>query len=171
MSSRASFSASLPPSLSTVVASARDRLDRGRVAILLLALVAAVASFLIATRVFPYHSINHDEGVYLQQAELLLSGRLFLRPPVDGPFRPWFFVESGRGLYSKYQPVPAAVFALGRLLGGYPLALAAIAAGVVGGTAALARELFDWRVGAVAGVLVLASPLFLVQSGCTSPTR
>ena len=169
MSGRAPFSASLPPSLSTAVATVRKRLDRGRLAILVLGLVAAVLSFLIATRVFPYHSINHDEGVYLQQAELLLSGRLFLRPPVDGPFRPWFFVESGRGLYSKYQPVPAAVFALGRLLGGYPLALAAIAAGVVGGTAALARELFDWRVGAVAGVLVLASPLFLVQSGVYLP--
>ncbi|MFC6737362.1 hypothetical protein ACFQEQ_14070, partial [Halolamina salina] len=121
--------------LRTAVAAVRDRLDRGRVAILLLALVAAVASFLVATRIFPYHSINHDEGVYLQQAELLLSGKLFLRPPVEGSFRPWFFVESGRGLYSKYQPVPAAVFALGRVLGAYPIALAGISAGVVAGTA------------------------------------
>ncbi|MFD1525313.1 ArnT family glycosyltransferase [Halolamina salina] len=155
--------------LRTAVAAVRDRLDRGRVAILLLALVAAVASFLVATRIFPYHSINHDEGVYLQQAELLLSGKLFLRPPVEGSFRPWFFVESGRGLYSKYQPVPAAVFALGRVLGAYPIALAGISAGVVAGTAALARELFDWRVGAVAGVLVLASPLFLIHSGVYLP--
>jgi hypothetical protein len=147
----------------------RRRLDRGRVAILLLAVVAAVVSFLVATRVFPYHSINHDEGVYLQQAEMLLSGRLFLRPPVDGPFHPWFFVVSEQGLYSKYQPVPAAVFALGRVLGGYPIALAGISAGVVAGTAALARELYDWRVGAVAGVLVLASPLFLVHSGVYLP--
>jgi hypothetical protein len=153
----------------SIADTARDRLDRGRVAILLLALVAAVVSFLVATRVFPYHSINHDEGVYLQQAEMLLSGKLFLQPPVDGPFHPWFFVVSEQGLYSKYQPVPAAVFALGRVLGGYPIALAGISAGVVGGTAALARELFDWRVGAVAGVLVLASPLFLVHSGVYLP--
>ena len=155
--------------LRSAVDAGRDRLDRGQVAILLLAFVAAVVSVLVATRVFPYHSVNHDEGVYLQQAELLLSGRLFLRPPVDGPFHPWFFVESERGLYSKYQPVPAAVFALGRLLGGYPLALAGISAAVVGGTATLARELYDWRVGAVAGVLVLASPLFLVHSGVYLP--
>jgi hypothetical protein len=44
MSSRASFSASLPAALSTAATTVRDRLDRGRVAILLLALVAAVAS-------------------------------------------------------------------------------------------------------------------------------
>jgi len=155
--------------LRTAVDAARDRLDRGRVAILLLALVAALVSFLVATRIFPYHSINHDEGVYLQQAELLLSGTLFLQPPTDGPFHPWFFVVSEQGLYSKYQPVPAAVFALGRVLGAYPIALAGISAGVVAGTAALARELFDWRVGAVAGVLVLASPLFLVHSGVYLP--
>ncbi|MFW5935436.1 MAG: ArnT family glycosyltransferase, partial [Halolamina sp.] len=169
MSGRTSVSGALPSSLSTAVDAARDRLDRGRVAMLLLGLVAAVVSVLVATRVFPYHSLNHDEGVYLQQAEMLLSGRLFLSPPVDGPFHPWFFVVSEQGLYSKYQPVPAAVFALGRVLGGYPLALGGISAGVVAGTAALARELFDWRVGAVAGVLVLASPLFLVQSGVYLP--
>ncbi len=169
MSGRTSFSGALPSSLSTAVDAARDRLDRGRVTILLLGLVAAVVSVLVATRVFPYHSLNHDEGVYLQQAEMLLSGRLFLRPPVDGPFHPWFFVVSEQGLYSKYQPVPAAVFALGRVLGGYPLALAGISAGVVAGTAALARELFDWRVGAVAGVLVLASPLFLIHAGVYLP--
>ncbi len=153
----------------SIAGAARDRLDRGRIAILLLAAVAAVVSVLVATRVFPYHSINHDEGVYLQQAEMLLSGKLFMQPPVDGPFHPWFFVVSEQGLYSKYQPVPAAVFALGRVLGGYPIALAGISAGVVAGTAALARELFDWRVGAVAGVLVLASPLFLVHSGVYLP--
>ena len=169
MSGQPADSAAVTATLRTAVDAARDRLDRGRVAILLLALVAAVISFLVATRVFPYHSINHDEGVYLQQAELLLSGKLFLQPPVDGPFHPWFFVESARGLYSKYQPVPAAVFALGRVLGGYPIALAGISAAVVAGTAALARELFDWRVGAVAGVLVLASPLFLIHSGVYLP--
>ncbi|GAB7093249.1 glycosyltransferase family 39 protein [Halolamina litorea] len=168
MPDRSPSSGRVPRALSSLDA-ASDRLDRGWLAILLLALVAAAVSFLVATRVFPYHSLNHDEGVYIQQAELLLSGRLFLRPPVDGPFRPWFFVDGPEGLYSKYAPVPAAVFALGRALGAYPIALAGIAATVVGGTAAVARELFDARVGVVAGLLVLASPLFLVQSGTYLP--
>jgi hypothetical protein len=143
--------------------------DRYRVATLLLAAVAAVVAVLVATRVFPYYSINHDEGVYLQQAEMLLAGDLFLRPPVEDAFRPWFFVDDGDRLYPKYSPVPAAVFALGKLLGGFPVALAGVAAAVVGLTAALGRELFDGRTGLLAGILVLASPLFLVQSGVYLP--
>ena len=148
---------------------ARERLDAGWVAILLLGLLAAVISLLVATRLFPYHSLNHDEGVYLQQAELLRSGRLFLQPPVEGAYRPWFFVESEQGLYPKYAPVPAMVFALGRALGGYPLALAAVSAAVVAGTATLARELFDERVAVLAGLFILASPLFLLHSGLYLP--
>ncbi|SFR88695.1 Dolichyl-phosphate-mannose-protein mannosyltransferase [Halomicrobium zhouii] len=143
--------------------------DRYRVATLLLAAVAALVAVLVATRVFPHHSINHDEGVYLQQAQMLLAGELFLRPPVEDAFRPWFFVEDGDRLYPKYSPVPAAVFALGKLLGGFTVALAGVAAAVVGLTAALGRELFDGRTGLLAGGLVLASPLFLVQSGVYLP--
>ncbi|QZX99289.1 ArnT family glycosyltransferase [Halobaculum rubrum] len=146
-----------------------DGLDAGRVAALVLAAVGAVVAVAVALDVFPYRSLNHDEGVYLQQADMLLSGQLFLRPPVEDAFRPWFFVESERGLYSKYAPVPATVFALGKLLGGYTVALAGIAAGLVAGTVALGRELFDARVGALAGVLLIATPLFVVHGGLFLP--
>ncbi|UIP01449.1 glycosyltransferase family 39 protein (plasmid) [Halobaculum sp. CBA1158] len=144
-------------------------IDPARAGAVMLALVAAGVAFVVAGEVFPFRSLNHDEGVYLQQADMLLSGRLYLRPPVEGAFRPWFFVESDSGLYSKYAPVPAAVFALGRLLGGYTVALAGIAAGLVLGTVALGRELFDARVGLLAGVLLLATPLFVVHSGVFLP--
>ncbi|WP_430505635.1 ArnT family glycosyltransferase [Haloparvum sp. PAK95] len=143
--------------------------DRPRVATLALATLAAVVAVLVATRVFPHHSLNHDEGVYLQQAAMLLAGELFLNPPVDGPFRPWFFVESERGLYSKYAPLPAATFALGKLLGGYVVALAGVAASLVALTVGLGRELFDARTGLLAGAFLLASPLFLVQAGVYLP--
>jgi len=143
--------------------------DRIRAATILLALVAATVSLLSTTELFPYRSLNHDEGVYLQQAELLRAGLLYFQPPVADAFRPWFFVESEPGLYAKYAPIPAAVFALGRLLGGYPLALASISAVVVGLTASLGRELFGDRTGLLAGGLVLASPLFLIHSGVYLP--
>ncbi|MDS0292679.1 glycosyltransferase family 39 protein [Halogeometricum sp. S3BR5-2] len=65
--------------------------------------------------------------------------------------------------------MPAAVFALGKALGGYPLALAGVAAGLVAGVVALGRELFDARVGALAGVLLLLTPLFVVHSGVYLP--
>ena len=65
---------------------------RERWQIALVALAAGLVVFLVGEQVFPYHTLNHDEGVYLQQAELLLKGRLFLEPPVAESFRPWFFV-------------------------------------------------------------------------------
>ncbi|MFW6435558.1 MAG: hypothetical protein ACOCY1_04185, partial [Halovenus sp.] len=43
------------------------------VAVATLALVGAAAVWTVATQVFPYHSLNHDEGVYLQQAAMLLE--------------------------------------------------------------------------------------------------
>ncbi|MFC5971626.1 ArnT family glycosyltransferase [Halomarina salina] len=149
--------------------SSLDHLDRGHLASVVLAAVGAILSLFVASTLFPYLSVNHDEGVYLQQADLLLHGRLFLRPPVEESFRPWFFVDGAEGLYSKYAPVPAAVFALGRLLGGYSLATAAISASLVAGVVALGRELFDTRVGVLAGVLLLGTPLFVVHAGLFLP--
>lgn len=146
-----------------------ESVDAVRAATVGLALLAAAVSLLATTELFPYRSLNHDEGVYLQQAELFLEGKLYLQPPVPEAFRPWFFVGSEAGFYPKYAPVPAMVFALGRLLGGYPLALAAVSAAVVGLTVELGRELFDARTGLLAGLFLLASPLFLIHSGVYLP--
>jgi len=133
------------------------------------AVVGALAVWLLATRLFPYHSLNHDEGVYLQQAAMLLEGQLSLYPPVEGVFRPWFFVEDGDRLYPKYGPVPAAMFALGKLAGGFRLALPAIAAGNLALLAGVVRETFDRRTALVATGFLLASPLFLLNSSVFLP--
>jgi hypothetical protein len=135
-----------------------------RAATAALALSGGLAVWVLSTELFPYHSLNHDEAVYLQQAAMLLDGTLSLRPPVEGPFRPWFFVEDGSRLYPKYLPVPAAVFALGRLLGGYRVALVLVAVGNIVLVARIGTELFDRRTGLLAAALALASPLFLVDS-------
>ncbi|WP_424018901.1 glycosyltransferase family 39 protein [Halorientalis pallida] len=140
-----------------------------RVGVVAVAAVAAVAVWLLATRLFPYHSLNHDEGVYLQQAAMLLDGQLFLSPPVEEVFHPWFFVEDGGQLYSKYAPVVPALFAVGQLLGAARLALAGIAAANVALVALVVRELFDRRTGLVAALFVLASPLFLIDSAVFLP--
>ena len=136
-----------------------------------LALVAAVVVFALATRLFPYHSLNHDEGVYLRQAAMLLDGKLTLRPSVPGAFRPWFFVRRGDVLFPKYTPVPAAVFAVGKaLLGSFRASLALVAAAnvlLVYGTVA---EAFDDRLrGLLAAAFVLASPLYLLDSAVFLP--
>ena len=140
----------------------------------LLAVALAVGGgllvLLVATRLFPYHSLNHDEGVYLQQAAMLLDGRVFLRPPAAEAYRPWFFVETPDGaLYSKYAPVPAAMFAVGELLGGYRLALAGIAAANLALTYTLVAGAFDRRRGLLAAAFLLASPLFLIESSVFLP--
>ncbi len=129
------------------------------------AVVVGALTVAVSSELFPYHSLNHDEAVYLNQAAMLLDGRLTIRPPVAEAFRPWFFVERPDGrLYPKYAPVPAAMFALGKLAGSYRLALGGIAAGNVALTYLLATELFDSRRGLLAAILLAGSPLFVLQS-------
>jgi hypothetical protein len=148
----------------------RRALARAPLAPAALAGVAAVLAYAVSVLVFPYHSTNHDEAVYLQQAAMLLEGRLFLQPPVEGAFRPWFFVESPQGLYSKYSPPTAAVYALGELVaGGYRSALPAVAGANVALLYGVVREAWDRRTAVTAAVALLASPLFLVQAGVFLP--
>ncbi len=147
-----------------------DRLrERPRLVAGLLAVGGGMLVYAIAVFVFPAHSINHDEGVYLQQAAMLLEGQLNLYPPVDVAFRPWFFVEDGARLYPKYAPPTAAVFALGKLLGSARFALGAVAAGILYLTFAVGREAFDARTGLLASCFLLASPLFLVNASVFLP--
>jgi len=133
------------------------------------AILAGLAVFLIAHEVFPYHSSNHDEAVYLQQASMLLEGQLALDPPVVEPFRPWFFVVDGGQLYPKYTPVTAATFAAGKLLGGFRIALGLVAAAAVWLTYATVAEAFDRQHGFLAGLLLVCSPIFLVEASVFLP--
>jgi len=143
---------------------------RYRLGLVGLAVAAATAVAAVSTQVFPYHTPNHDEAVYLQQAAMLLEGQLFLDPPVVEAFRPWFFVETDGGrLYPKYSPVPAAMFAVGKLLGSYRITLALVAAGIVALAVGIVSSTFDRRSGLLAGVLLLGSPLFLVDASVFLP--
>jgi hypothetical protein len=143
--------------------------DRFTVAAAALGLLAGVVVFVLATDLFAYHSVNDDEGVYLLQAAMLLEGQVFLRPgPLGEAVRPWFFVVEGSGerlrMYAKYTPVAAAVFALGMAVGDAHLALAATAAGTAALVCRLTADFTDRTTGLVAGVVLLASPLFLITS-------
>jgi hypothetical protein len=146
-------------------------IDRDRALALAIAVAAGLAVFWIASVVFPYHSLNHDEGVYLQQASMLLDGqvRLYAGDLVD-VFRPWFFVEDGSRLYPKYAPVPAAMFAVSMALFGEPrVTLAAVAAGNVALVYLLATTLFDRRVGLLAAATFAAAPMALVTTSVFLP--
>ncbi|MFC6963074.1 hypothetical protein ACFQL7_05590 [Halocatena marina] len=87
--------------------------NRFRTAIAVFAVLAGIVVYVIGHEVFPYLSVNHDEGVYLQQANLLLQGKLWLTADLSKVFQPWFFIRDGKRLYPKYTPVAAGLFTLG----------------------------------------------------------
>jgi hypothetical protein len=137
----------------------------------LLAVLTGVVVFLVATTVFEYHSSNHDEGVYLQQAALLLEGQLELQAgDLAGAFRPWFFIEDGGRLYPKYSPVPAAMYAVSMVLFGEPrVTLAVVATGNTALVYVLGSMVADRRVGLVAAALFAMSPMSLVTTATFLP--
>ena len=142
---------------------------RRRAALVALAALSGVVVFWLAADLFAHHSSNHDEGVYLQQAQLLLDGRLWMRPAISDAVHPWFFTEDAGRLYPKYTPVPAGLFALGVAVGIPRLSLALVAAGNVALVGLVAEEAFDRRVGLLAAALFAASPLFLLDSAVFLP--
>jgi len=166
----------LPPPVRPrrLVARLRERLDRAdRVsyAAALVAVAAGVLTFAIAATVFSHHSANHDEGVYLTQAALLLGGQLeFHAGPLADAVHPWFFIEDGGRLYPKYNPVPAATFAVSMALFGEPrVTLAAVAAGNAALVYLLGSLTFGRRAGLAAAVLFAASPMAIATSAAFLP--
>jgi len=146
-----------------------SRRPDSRLVVLALAVLAGVVVFTVARTLFPELSTNHDEGVYLQQAAMLLEGKLWLTTDLPIAFRPWFFVDDGSRLYPKYSPVTAALFAPGVALGVPRLVLALVAAGNVALVGLLAREAFDGWTGALAAAFVLVTPFFVIISATFLP--
>ncbi|WP_254538087.1 ArnT family glycosyltransferase [Halomarina litorea] len=140
----------------------RSRPSPETLALLALSLFAGVVLLTVARDLFPLLSENHDEGVYLQQAAMLLEGKLWLTTDHPGAFRPWFFVVDGGRLYPKYSPVTAALFAPGVALGVPRVGPVLVGTGIVALTGLLAREAFDPPVGVLASAMVLATPFFLL---------
>jgi hypothetical protein len=134
-----------------------------------IATVSAGLTALISIELLPYLSLNHDEGVYLQQARLLLDGQLWVTSEIPDAVRWWFFIEDGGQLYPKYTPVPAAVFAIGMAIGEARIALALAAAANVVLVGLVTTELFDRWTGVVAGGVLAGTPLFLIQSATFLP--
>ena len=155
----------VPPQL-RVASQPRERLLAGAIAV-----VAGLVVFFIATELFPYHSSNHDEGVYLQQASMLLDGQLQMRPGVFGDaVRPWFFVDNGETMYPKYQPLPAGLYAIAMALFGEPrVTLALVAAGNTTLVYVLGAMAFDRKVGVVGAGAFAFAPMTLITSSVFLP--
>ncbi|MGY1690807.1 glycosyltransferase family 39 protein [Geodermatophilus sp. SYSU D01105] len=143
---------------------------RWRAALAVLAVLAGAAAVLVDVTLFPLYSLNRDDSVYVAMARLLESGSVTL-PAGDDAFRPWASAVVGDRVVLKYSPPWPAVIAAADLLTGTPrAALALTAAATVVLTAVLAAQVLRDRVaGVVAGVLLLLSPVFLVQAGTFLP--
>lgn len=148
-----------------------ERADRLTLAAVAVMLAAGAVTFAVASTVFRYHSINHDEAVYLTQAAMLLAGRVELAAgALAEGVRPWFFIQDGGRLYPKYTPVPAAMYAVSMALFDEPrVTLAAVAAANAGLVYALGGMVFDRRVGLAAAVVFAASPLAIVTGATFLP--
>lgn len=147
----------------------KRRTDASTLLLGAVAVAAGAVVLTIATELFPHHSANHDEGVYLQQARLLLDGRLWFTTALPDAFHWWFFVEDGPRLYGRYQPVVPAMFAVGLAADTPRLVLALVGAGVVALVGHLTREAYDGPTGVAAAVLVVASPLYLLATSVFLP--
>lgn len=118
--------------------------------------------------VYPAFSWNRDESVYLWQVAGLRVGQFTATTGgFPGSFHPWLAGVRGHSFFSQYTLGWPLVLLGADLAFGSPAgALALGAALTVVGTYLLAREITnDERVARVSGVLMLVSPILVIQSG------
>ncbi len=145
---------------------------RPRLVVATCASIAGVWAVVGSRFVFPFLSNDHDEAVYLLQANALEHGHLFPRASASpDAFLPWLTVQEGHHFVPKYAPVFPAMLAIGKwVFTSERAALGLIAAGVIVMTYLLATEILDdRRQAALASVFMLVTPLFIVQSATFLP--
>lgn len=130
---------------------------------MLLPALAGTLAVIIHVWLFTHGSRNNDEVVYLTQARLISQGHLLLRAGDDA--RPWFFAAGPHGLVPKYLPTVGGCLGVSRALTGSVVpALALSAAGLASITLRLCRQLLGERHGTWACLMVVLSPLTIIES-------
>jgi 4-amino-4-deoxy-L-arabinose transferase-like glycosyltransferase len=135
-----------------------------RIAIVL-SLVATVAAYLVAGRVFDHMPHVEDEMAYVWQAQALTQGKLsFPTPPDAKSLMVPFIVDYNGQRFGKYPPGWPMVLAFGLLLHVRDWVNPILAGLGVWLTYRLGKKLFDERIALLAGFLTLTSPFFLLNS-------
>ncbi|HUI89204.1 MAG TPA: glycosyltransferase family 39 protein [Anaerolineales bacterium] len=133
---------------------------------LLLSLVAVIAAYLVADRVFGRVPHVEDEMAYVWQAQVLAQGRLTLPSPPDPTSLMVPFVVDYHGQrFGKYPLGWPMALALGLLLHARDWVNPILAGLALWLTYRLGKKLFDERIALLAALLTLTSPFFLMISG------
>jgi hypothetical protein len=133
-----------------------------------LAAFAFVAAIVVSKTAYPLHSGDHDEPVYIFQAQMLLEGHATLSAAEQERFfKPWLSGRRGDRLVLAFTAGwPAALAVTELLFGNMRLALGLSAAAASVLCFLFARELLgEERRAVVAAALFTVSPFFLSLSG------
>jgi hypothetical protein len=133
-----------------------------------LGLAAVVVALVVQRFVYPAFSWNRDEVTYLWQVDGLSAGRVLL-PDGGAPqfFWPWLAGHTGSFFFAQYTVGwPIVILAVETVFGSPLLSLPFGTALAVCGAYAFAHELTkDRSLSLLTGVLMLASPFVVIQSG------
>lgn len=122
--------------------------------------------------IFPYYSNNHDEGVYIFQAKMLVEGNIYLKNnEYSNFFDMWFIINDGEKIYPRYTPIHSLILSIFYIL----FKDMRIAIGIISGTSLIflylvTKELYNndndnnIDIPIFATLICLSSPLFLIIS-------
>ena len=132
---------------------------------LVLSLLAVLAAYVVANRVFENMAHIEDEMAYLWQAQAIAGGHLTVpSPPEPHSFLVPFVVDYNGQRFGKYPPGWPALLAIGIRLNLRNFVNPLLAGLGVWLTYRLAKKLMGETVGVLAAVFTLASPFFLMNS-------
>jgi hypothetical protein len=133
---------------------------------LLFSLLAVLAAYLIADRVFERMAHLEDEMAYLWQAQVIARGKLAL-PSTPNPksFLYPFVVDYNGQRFGKYPLGWPVVLAIGEKFGARSWVNSILAGIGIWLTYLLGKKLMGTTVGLLAAGLTLTSPFFLMNSG------
>lgn len=141
-------------------------MKRADIVALLLSLIAAAASYLVADKVYEQMPHIEDEMAYVWQAQTLAHGKVtLLSPPDPKSILVPFVVDYNGQRFGKYPLGWPIVLALGILLNARAWINPILGGAAVWFTYRLGQKLFDDRVALLAALLTLMSPFFLMNSG------
>ncbi len=141
-------------------------MKRANLIALVLSIIAVIAAYLVAGRVFNFMPHIEDEMAYVWQAQVITTGKVMLpSPPDPKSILVPFVVDYHGNRFGKYPLGWPIMLAFGLLLHARDWINPILGGLAVWLTYLLGKKVFDERVGLLAALLTVTSPFFLMNSG------